>query len=265
MREVEKNSQGKMSIGKLVLIVFIILFFAYTFYSVNQPIHHTPPTCTNNLKNYTAALHGYVTDWSGIYPTRYMGTSPEALDQIINPGRPGWIYNAVRPYMKNQAIFTCPEIPNDTTGAFPIEPTKTYLASYAYNYARLNYANDADIDRSADTVMMWDSLNNYFEEQANVGWSEDTRSIGDIKKVDIKATIRSAISKGGDIYNFCSKTDLDQPCNIFGSPADSELGKRVVAQRQWQCSFCRRTCSSFELLEVKVGSIVRNRQKESLL
>ncbi|MEI6513220.1 MAG: hypothetical protein WCO51_08100, partial [bacterium] len=123
---------------------------------------------------------------------------------------------------------TCPEIPNDTTGAFPIEPTKTYLASYAYNYARLNYAKEADIDRSADTVMMWDSLNNYFEEQANVGWSEDTRSIGDIKKVDIKATIRSAISKGGDIYNFCSKTDLNQPCNIYGSPDDSEFGKRVM-------------------------------------
>jgi prepilin-type processing-associated H-X9-DG protein len=75
--------------------------------------------------------------------------------------------------------------------------------------------------------MMWDSLNNYFEEQANVGWSEDTRSIGDIKKVDIKATIRSATSKGGDIYNFCSKKEIAESCNRNTS-ADSELGKRVM-------------------------------------
>jgi prepilin-type processing-associated H-X9-DG protein len=207
------------------MLFLVFADFWLSFLNPGRRENSRQTSCANNLKNYTAAMHGYVTDWQGVYPIRYMGVSSEVLDQTLNPGRPGWIYNAVRPYIKNQAIFTCALTP-EKTRVYPLEPTATYVASYAYNYALFNNTGDADIDRYADTVMMWDSINNYFDEQANVGWSSDTRSIGDLKKVDIKATIRSATSRGGDVYNFCSKKEITG-C-FYGSPDDSELGKRVM-------------------------------------
>jgi prepilin-type N-terminal cleavage/methylation domain-containing protein/prepilin-type processing-associated H-X9-DG protein len=206
-----RNSKSGFTLIELLVVIAIIVILAAILFPVFAAAREKArqTSCANNLKNYTAAMHGYVTDWGGVYPTRYIGNTAEALNQNINPSRPGWIYNAVHPYMKNQAISMCASTP-DNTWEFPLEPTATVVASYAYNYMRLNGTGDADIDRSADTIMMWDSMLNYFDERLGSPWlsAKTTGADLDPNFTTFAAAWGAASAYGHDVFNFCGKDGI---------------------------------------------------------
>lgn len=252
-----KWKSGFTLIELLVVIAIIAILAAILFPVFAQAREKARQSaCQNNLKQYTAAMMQYKQDAEERYPIRFIGNAGDAINPTLNPSRPGWIHNALRPYIKNDQIPQCPSLPDGSNSWATLWTNNTtpapnaLNAAYAYNYARLLGAADADIDQPADTAMMWDSQRNWFDELLQVdargrtpATSPDTINLSAVITALSKNAAPSATDGTGDLMVYSYKPSTTRPTAYVTSatatpPAGVDLKSVMWHQDRGNIAWC---------------------------
>ena len=124
---------------ELLVIIGTLAFVAIVVYPM-LPICPKPSrriSCLNNLKQLGNAMHMYMEDWHGSFPVLYTKA------QRAPEGR-AWP-DALKPYVRNEHLFRCPKSEDRLT--------------YSFN-RRLSGLHEKDVLAPADTVLVFESVNN---------------------------------------------------------------------------------------------------------
>jgi len=197
-----QKKSGFTLIELLVVIAIIAILAAILFPVFAQAREKARQTsCASNLKQIGLAFKMYIQDYDERYP--YNRTHGDKGDNT-SAGRKGaigedsawggWISNSLIPYTKNQAIYMCPSLNvngfNDpwSNGGTDTTNGKEQF-SYAFNYASLYGAKEAQIQESSGGIVMTDSGTGWWDcgyEDGGCGWR--TRDWAWHRAKNVKAT-----------------------------------------------------------------------------
>jgi prepilin-type N-terminal cleavage/methylation domain-containing protein/prepilin-type processing-associated H-X9-DG protein len=161
---------------ELLVVIAIIAILAAILFPVFAQAREAArkASCQSNLKQIGSAWVMYLQDYDERYPT---ANDPAGWDHCPTmAGRGafgGWIGNLLIPYTKNVEIYQCPSTKDranlvNNWGSWPTgsggcgSPAGARTApfawtSYAYNYVSLWNRAQAETDRPADLMVVWDS------------------------------------------------------------------------------------------------------------
>jgi prepilin-type N-terminal cleavage/methylation domain-containing protein/prepilin-type processing-associated H-X9-DG protein len=173
-----RSRRRAFTLIELLVVIAIIAILAAILFPVFAQAREKARMagCQSNLKQIGNAFSMYVQDYDEIYPASGgpTGASPgNCTDYAVRTGWGGWIGNALIPYTKNTAIFTCPSKVRATTvnGGFNgttqdfacvaggVRQVPYVFLSYMFNYVALHGRPLADIHAPASNLTMWDSIN----------------------------------------------------------------------------------------------------------
>src|SRR5579883_1725894 len=136
----KRRSNGFTLIELLVVIAIIAILAAILFPVFAKAREAARKTsCESNLKQVGTAFRMYAQDFDETLPNNNFDSANNAatcVDETYRTAYRGTVCNALQPYVKNTALFTCP---SDTQKALNTADnvcptTQTYIMSYCFNY-----------------------------------------------------------------------------------------------------------------------------------
>jgi prepilin-type N-terminal cleavage/methylation domain-containing protein/prepilin-type processing-associated H-X9-DG protein len=132
-----RNSINGFSLTELLVVIAIIAVLASILFPVFSSARERArqATCQSNEKQLGIAFLSYVEDYDEQWPTSLSSSqaalTPAGNEASINAGI-AW-GSRVYPYVKNTAIYHCPDDPTEQTTNLQGDGETDYPVSYAYN------------------------------------------------------------------------------------------------------------------------------------
>jgi len=152
------NARRAFTLIELLVVIAIIAILAAILFPVFARAREKARSsaCLSNCKQLAVAMHQYMQDWDGGYPSSTTYPSPI----------PGYNYSfwmaMIRPYVKNDIIYKCPSAAFDKGWAVgPDVPYATYgfneYLNYIGRYSR-DYNTESDVPNPSLTALVADSV-----------------------------------------------------------------------------------------------------------
>jgi prepilin-type N-terminal cleavage/methylation domain-containing protein/prepilin-type processing-associated H-X9-DG protein len=161
--------RGFTLIELLVVIAIIAILAAILFPVFAQAREKARQTsCESNLKQIGLSIKMYVQDFDETWPSGQIyqndnTSNGQQASSGLNFGYNGWVANVIRPYVKNESIYTCPSNVNPYGWVDSWAQTGSATSSYAYNYATLNGIKEALFASESSALVAQDSYTNWWD------------------------------------------------------------------------------------------------------
>jgi len=150
----KKYDRTAFTLIELLVVIAIIAILASILFPVFARARENArrASCLSNLKQIGLGVMMYKQDYDGRFP-RAGWTDGEVLPCPSGSGScPASWPVKVYPYVKSVQVFNCPS----DTRVWQGDTSGTTTISYGYNYANLDWVNEAAIDKPSQMIMMAD-------------------------------------------------------------------------------------------------------------
>jgi prepilin-type N-terminal cleavage/methylation domain-containing protein/prepilin-type processing-associated H-X9-DG protein len=154
---------------ELLVVIAIIAILAAILFPVFARAREKArqAACQSNLKQIGLAFAMYTSDYDERWPTGNPLPTGDANALYVNYGWPGWVENALWPYVRNAQLFKCP-----SGQGWWVDWRDNAPVTYCFNYVGFDGARDSEPQDVAGSLVMWDSANPYADYYDGI-WSRD--------------------------------------------------------------------------------------------